>query len=322
MKNNSIFEVERAGINTTFQDLGFSNMQHLGIPTGGVMDVRLFKIANKLLGNDINEGSIEFTYQGPRLKLISGKTNFAISGNIHFTIERINKNLNNENYYPYQTYQLQEGDILDITATKKSLYGYLSVEGGFKLKKFNNSVSTLLKASIGSNNGEKISENQKILLNKTTTKNIKNKINLNLEFNNIVRVIAGPQINFFPKNSLSKFFMKPYIITNNLDRMGIRLNGNKILNAISNNIPSEGILKGSIQIPEDGNPIILMADYPTIGGYPKIATIISADFSKVVQTTPGKNIYFKLISLKEAELAFQQNEKDLNKYYENIQKYK
>ena len=311
--NDLFFKVERKGIFSTFQDSGFFNLQHLGISTGGVMDRNLFKISNKILNNNLNECVIEFAYQGPRLKLVSGTAKVVVAGNVHFTIER-NSSFNSINHFnPFQTYVLNEGDVLDILATKQSVYGYLAIQGGFKVDRFKNIASTLTRSKIGANNGNKISDEQIISFLKKSEDNINYKVSFDYEKNNnIIRVVQGPQIDFFEKESIDKFFSYKYKISNNADRMGIRLDGYKIKNIKTPNIPSEGIVKGSIQVPGDGNPIILMADHPTIGGYPKIATVILTDFSKIAQLSPRKKISFKKITFEEAETAFHENENFLH----------
>ena len=138
--SNHYFTVERPGIHTTFQDSGYEYLQHFGITTGGVVDNNLFKIANKLLGNNLNETIIEFAYQGPLLKLKNGMINFAITGDVAFNIVR--KNSLVEEGKCYQNYILESDDQLDIISTKKSVYGYLSVSGGFKFEKTWNSFYT------------------------------------------------------------------------------------------------------------------------------------------------------------------------------------
>ena len=152
---NSIFKVLRPGINTTYQDEGRFGVQHFGVPTSGCMDHQSFLLANALVGNQKKYGVIEFAYQGPLLKLIEGKIKVAITGNTFFKII----NLKNEiiNGECNRSYDLNEGDSIDILATDKSTYGYMSVEGGFKIESFCNSISTLVKAGIGANNGKKIS---------------------------------------------------------------------------------------------------------------------------------------------------------------------
>ena len=319
--NELFFKVERAGVFSTFQDQGYSNLQHLGISSGGVMDGNLFKLSNKLLHNNLNEGVIEFAYQGPRLKLIKGTAKIAITGNVHFNIERYNYKDSNEKFNAFQTYELKEGDILDILATKQSVYGYLSILGGFKIDKFYNTSSTLTRSRLGPNNGNKILNDQTIFFLKNSNKNINYKVLYNYkEASNTIRVLRGPQEDFFAKESLSKFFSSTYKVSNNVDRMGIRLEGYKVINTRTPDIPSEGIVKGAIQIPGDGNPIILMADHPTIGGYPKIATVIITDFAKISQLSPGKDITFKKITFMEAEEVFKKNNNFLNNIFNQIQR--
>ena len=318
--NKLCFKVERSGVHTTFQDKGRFHVQHLGISPGGAMDNYLLKLSNILLENHLNDGAIEFAYQGPRLKLISGNAKIVVTGNVHFVIERQNQILSSfENFNTFETYELEEGDIIDILATRESIYGYLNIQGGFKLKKYYDSVSTLTRANLGPNNGKKIEDNQKIFFKKNSINNIKKKINLeNTNKKNIVRVVEGPQFDYFSKKSIKKFFSSPYKVTNNTDRMGMRLDGHKIENIKSSNISSEGIIRGSIQVTGDGCPLVLMADHPTIGGYPKIATVISADFSIISQLSPGKDVFFKKVNIFEAQMIFYKKEEKLNLLFKRI----
>ena len=316
MKNN-FFKVLRPGINTTYQDLGRFNMQHLGIPSGGCMDQKSFLVSNALVGNKENYGVIEFAYQGPMLKLIKGKTKIAVTGDVHFKI--INSNNDVVIGECNRSYNLNEGDVIDIIATNKSAYGYLSVFGGFKLKSFFDSVSTLVKSRIGPNDGNKIKIEDKIIINKDSINENNFKANIFRENINIIRVVKGPQYNYFSEESKKKFFSQNYKITNLTDRMGMRLQGIALENIINTNIRSEGITKGAIQIPADGQPIILLSDHPTIGGYPKIANIISADYDLLVQKTPGTNILFKCIDLLEAEQLYKNNHSNISKILKNIE---
>jgi allophanate hydrolase subunit 2 len=119
-----------------------------------------------------------------------------------------------------------------------------------------------------------------------------------------IRVIKGTNFNYFSDESKKTFFEQNFTVTKLTDRMGMRLEGPKIENIVDTNIKSEGIIKGVIQVPADGNPIIMLSDHGTIGGYPKIGVIISADYDKLVQITPGSKIKFKLVELLEAETLF------------------
>ncbi len=159
---------------------------------------------------------------------------------------------------------------------------------------------------IGPNNGEKLRIEDKIFFNKSSSADKTKKIPFDFEKDNTIRVMRGLQFDYFSKKSQEDFFSKEYKVTRLTDRMGMRLEGEKIENIVNKNIKSEGITKGSIQIPGDGQPIVLLSDHPTIGGYPKIANIISADYDKLVQKTPGTKIKFKLVDLSVAESAFQE----------------
>ena len=300
---NNYFKVLRPGINSTFQDLGRFGLQHLGIVASGCMDQLSFCISNKLVGNKVSKGALEFAYQGPLLELVGESALVAISGKVNFNI--VNKNGETKQGSPNVSFLVSNGDKIDILSTIDSVYGYLSISGGFKLKEIKGSVSTLVRAKIGPNNGEKLKSEDKIFFNKSSTKDKTKKIQFDFDKDNTIRVMKGLQVDYFSKKSQEDFFSKEYKVTRLTDRMGMRLEGEKIENIVNKNIKSEGITKGSIQIPGDGQPIILLSDHPTIGGYPKIANVISADYDKLVQKTPGTNIKFKLVNLVVAENAFQ-----------------
>jgi len=314
--SNYFFEVLRPGINTTFQDEGRFHMQHLGVTPGGCMDLQSFSIANALVGNPLNEGVLEFAYQGPLLKLIKGKTKIAIAGNVIFQIIKSNEQIMSGECN--RTYILEQGDQIDILATDKSAYGYMALEGGFDIKPFCKSVSILSRAEIGPNEGKKIKINDRINI-KINYKNKKNfSTDVKKNNKNIIRVLKGPQFDYFSKESKKYFFSKEYKISNLTDRMGMRLEGPVMRNIVNTNIRSEGITKGAIQVPADGQPIILLTDYPTIGGYPKIANVTSVDYSTLIQKTPGEKIFFKLIELHEAEQLYKEHIKNISKIIKNI----
>ena len=315
--NNCFFKTLRPGINTTYQDEGRFGSQHLGLPPGGCMDQKSFLIANALVGNKKNDAVLEFAYQGPLLKLVKGKVKIAITGNVYFKI--ITSNEEEINGECNRSYNIKEGDQIDILATNKSAYGYLSIEGGFNIKSFYKSFSTLVKAQIGPHNGNKIKNEEKILINKITVNKKNFKAIVSNNGSNTIRVLKGPQYDYFSEESKKLFFSQSYKITNLTDRMGMRLEGNILKNIINTNIRSEGITKGAIQIPADGKPIILLTDYPTIGGYPKIANIISADYDLLIQKKPGTNISFKCIDLEEAEQLYKDRNKNISKIIKEIE---
>ena len=299
--NKNYFEIIRAGINSTFQDLGRNNLYHIGVPFSGAMDNRNYLLANKLVGNDYDDPVIEFAYQGPHLKYHGDKINIAITGDVSFKIKNGDNLIDGE---CYQSFILENGDELDIISTNKSVYGYLAISGTFDLKFQWSSCSTNTKAKIGSNNGEKLSDNQKITIKEINNNFVNRKLNyVNTKIENI-RVIKGTNFNYFSEEGKKIFFKNEFKVSKLSDRMGMRLEGKKIENIVDTNIRSEGLIKGVIQVPADGNPIIMLSDHGTIGGYPKIGVVVSADYDKLVQLTPGSTIKFQEVDLNSAETLF------------------
>jgi biotin-dependent carboxylase-like uncharacterized protein len=299
--NKNYFEIKRAGINTTFQDQGRSNLYHIGIPFSGAMDNRNFQISNKLVGNETNSPVIEFAYQGPLLKYFGDDIKCAIAGDVKFIIR---KNDNDIEGNCYQSFTLENGDEIDIITTNKSVYGYLAISGEFNLEYQWSSCSINTKANIGSNNGKRIEDTQKIYISKINKDLNDKKLNyINTKIEKI-RVIKGTNFNYFSEEGKNIFFDKEFVVSKLSDRMGMRLDGPKIENIVDTNIKSEGLIKGVIQVPADGNPIIMLSDHGTIGGYPKIGVVISADYDKLVQLTPGSKIKFQEVELSSAETLF------------------
>ena len=299
--SKNYFEIIRAGINSTFQDLGRKNLYHIGIPFSGAMDNRNYLLANKLIGNDHNDPVIEFAYQGPHLKYHGDKLNIAITGDVSFKIKKGDNLIDGK---CYQTFILENNDELNIISTNKSVYGYLAISGTFDLKIQWSICSTNTRANIGPNNGAKLSDSQKINIKEINQNFANTKLNyVNTKIENI-RVIKGTNFNYFSDEGKRNFFKNEFKVSKLSDRMGMRLEGKKIENIIDTNIRSEGLIKGVIQVPADGNPIIMLSDHGTIGGYPKIGVVISADYDKLVQLTPGSTIKFQEVDLNSAENLF------------------
>ena len=298
---NSFFEIIRAGINTTFQDNGRNNLYHIGIPFSGAMDKRNYFLANSLVGNKTDKPVIEFAYQGPLIKHKGKKINFAITGDVIFKLIKSGVEIDGN---CYENYTIEDGDQIDIISTNKSVYGYLAISGEFNLEYQWGSCSINTKANIGSNEGKKLQNSQKIEILNTKSNHIIKKLNyVNTKIERI-RVIKGTNFDYFSEEGKKIFFEKEFNVSKLSDRMGIRLEGPKIENVVDTNIRSEGLVKGVIQVPADGNPIIMLSDHGTIGGYPKIGVIISADYDKLVQLSPGSKVKFQETELSDAETLF------------------
>ena len=315
--SDTYFEILRSGTNSSIQDKGRTNLYHIGITISGAMDQRIFSISNALVNNNLNEGVIEFAYQGPLLQLKNGSANFVITGNVVFNILRKNSTI--EEGKCFQSYLLEKEDQIDIIYTKDSVFGYLAIEGGFKIEKVWDSYSVNTKAKIGPNNGEKFSAGEKIYIKKSEVNNfVKKKIEYKNSVEATIRTTKGTNFDYFSKEAKNKFFNEEYQVTNLSDRMGMRLEGPKLENIVNTNIKSEGLVKGVVQVPADGNPIIMFSDHGSIGGYPKIAVVITADHDKAAQLVPGSKIKFKEVDLDEAESLFKNYSKGIKGYLEKI----
>lgn len=253
LKNNFFF-IERAGIHTTFQDNGRQNLNHIGIPVSGVMDKRNYILANSLLKKEQNSAVLEFAYQGPLLKYTGKKIYVAVTGNVQFQIIK-NKGeiINGE---AYRVYLIEDKDQIDIQSTFSSVYGYLAISEDFELDKIWNSISTNTKAKIGSNNGEKLSNDQKININHNNRDRTLTKLNYMNSKIDYLRVIKATNFDYFSEKSKKIFLNEAFTISKLTDRMGMRLEGHNIENFKNTNIKSEGIVKGVIQVARDRKSVV------------------------------------------------------------------
>ena len=303
--SSNYFKVLRSGINSTFQDKGRSNLHHLGIPFSGAMDNRNYLLANKLVNNDLNNPVLEFAYQGPHLKYMGKQINFSITGNVSFKIRSKDSEIDGN---CYETYEINNEDEIDILSTNKSVYGYLSISGKFDVSYQWGSCSTNTKSNIGANNGKKLQYEQILKISKINKDFNKKKINFFNSKIEKIRVIKGTNFNYFSEIAKNNFFKKEFRVSKLSDRMGMRLEGPQLENIYDTNIKSEGLIKGVIQVPGDGNPIVMLSDHGTIGGYPKIGVVISADYDRLVQLPSGSKIKFKQVELFDAETLFKMYE--------------
>ena len=299
MKSETKIEFLRGGLVTSLQGENINNLQHLGITTSGPMDYFLSKIGNLIMENNEDDLTFEICKFGPIIKVIEGSFIFLISGNINF---KIINNSNSQKGECFKSYILKKGDILEINQTINSNYAYLIFKGELNGNVSSEYRSTIVSSSLGLNDGKKISDFDKFnILNISIFRNRSLPFSLINFYDNKIRVVKGPQMNFFKISIIKKFFSQKFKISKNINRVGMRLIDNSVKPTISSNIDSEGIIKGSIQVPGDGNPIVLTAEHPTIGGYPKIATVLIADLFKLVQLQEGSEFNFKEVEINVGE---------------------
>ena len=284
-------KINFAGPLTTVQDGGRRGLMSVGFSAGGAMDLYSMRLANILVGNGRDEGTLEITFMGIEAEFDSD-TVIAITG------ADMSPKVNGAAIPMYEAVSIRKGDVLSMKFAESGMRAYLAVAGGFELDKVMGSYSTNLKCKIGGFCGRKIQVGDEIALRRSTRLIGERKAERENGYSKAitVRVILGPQDDYFTEKGIFDFLSSEYTVSDKSDRMGIRLSGKAVENKNGVDIISDGIAMGSVQIPASGEPIIMMADRQTTGGYAKIATVITADLSLVAQAAPGTKIRFKSVT--------------------------
>lgn len=281
---------------STIQDVGRFGAMGMGFSPGGVMDSRSMQLANLLVGNAAGVGVVEMTMAGLTAR-------FDCDCVIALTGADMCARLEEQMVKRYQAISVHAGDTLRMQTAQHGMRAYLAVAGGFDLPTVMGSMSTNLKCRLGGFHGRKLQRGDVLPLNQSLSLNEPGKcLPIPEEYPEEVklRVLLGPQEDAFTQQGLFTFLNETYTVTDQADRMGIRLSGAKIDSKSGVDIISDGIATGSIQIPASGTPIIMMADRQTTGGYAKIATVISADLPIAAQVRPGTRIRFAQVTEQEA----------------------
>jgi len=293
-------KVANPGLMTTVQDLGRYGYQQYGVLVSGAMDHVAARLANILVGNDDNEGLLETTIMGPKIEFISSAV-IAITGG------DLQPALNDKSISMNKSVPVNAGDCLTFRGMKKGCRSYIAFSGGIDVPVVMGSKSTFLKAQIGGYEGRALKAGDILNIGELKTfmsDIVGREISENFyEYGSSIvelRIVLGPQDDAFTENGIETLFSNEYTVTNNCDRMGYKLEGEKIQHKDGADIISDGIAMGAIQVPSKGTPIIMMADRQTTGGYTKIGNVITADLPKVAQAKPGDKIIFKKSTLEEA----------------------
>jgi biotin-dependent carboxylase-like uncharacterized protein len=288
-------EVVNNPLFVTIQDKGRFGYSHIGVTSSGVMDEYAYFCANQLLKNHLDTNILEIAFSNVVFKA-NANTQIAITGaSCEFFINDILKE-------SWRSHNIKNGDIIKIGKILSGNRVYLAVFGGFNIKKEFGSNSVTIKENLGGIDGNKLKKGDILPFENyvsTHTIRLKNEFIPKYEEELILRVIFSYQENHFSKDEKQKFLTSTYLVTNDFNRMACKLSGEAIKCDI-NGIISEGIAFGSIQIPSDGQPIVLLKDRQTIGGYPKIGVVLSLDCFKLSQAKANTKIRFEEISYEEA----------------------
>ncbi|MEH7013123.1 biotin-dependent carboxyltransferase family protein [Neobacillus niacini] len=291
-----IFKVIKPGLQTTVQDLGRYGFREYGVSPSGAMDPYSLQMGNLLVGNELGEAGLEAPLIGPVLLALHDVSIAICGGNLSPKI--------NEQEVPlWKSIVIQKGQILSFGEVKEGVRSYICIAGGINVPLVLNSKSTYLTGKFGGFEGRALKEGDILFGSPFTRRNRQLHTNLIPEYTNplTVRVIIGSHKDKFTPLGFETFLTEEYIISPQSSRMGYQLNGPKIEHSSPADIISDAIPLGGIQVPANGQPIILMAEHQTTGGYSRIGTVISTDIPLLAQALPGTKIRFKAISLQSAQ---------------------
>ncbi|MBT2647571.1 biotin-dependent carboxyltransferase family protein [Bacillus sp. ISL-34] len=317
--------VIKPGLLTSIQDLGRKGFQQHGVIVSGAMDGHSLRIANMLVGNEEGEAALEITLMGPTIKVEKNCLISITGGNLTPTID-------NQVVPMWRPILVKNGSMLRFEGCKSGCRAYLTVAGGFTIPEVMDSKSTYLRAGIGGFMGRALKANDVLEFNEPSKvlgdRAFKGSFSFPNWFVNekefmpggkpLIRFIDGSQYGYFTDSSKDSFVAGAFKVSNQSDRMGYRLSGPTLELKNNGELLSEAVTNGSVQVPPDGNPIILLADSQTTGGYPKIAQVITADLPSIAQVKPGESIQFSRVNLKEAEKLLLQKERQLKELQVSI----
>lgn len=289
------------GLHTTVQDMGRFGYQEQGVPVAGMLDPVALALANALVGNPPGEAGLELYALGPDLLVEAESVRIAISGPARPILARDGetRSLDCE-----RGHTLRRGDRLAAGAVSGAAVAVLAVAGGFDLAPVMGSLSTYARAGIGPLGGRALRDGDVLPLRGAGGSEGDLALPHPFEYGSgPLRVMPGPQAEAFTDRALEIFLSAGFTVGRDADRMGLRLEGPVLAHRSGAGIASEGIVTGSIQVPGNGQPILLLVDHQTVGGYAKIATVISADLPRAGRLVPGERLSFRAVSLAEAAAA-------------------
>ncbi|MFA5520615.1 MAG: biotin-dependent carboxyltransferase family protein [Castellaniella sp.] len=319
--------VIKPGLLSTVQDLGRYGHQHLGVSPGGAMDGRAHRLANLIAGNSDDQASLEVTLSGPVLRF-DAACGIAISG------ATLSPTLNDKPVPNNRPLVVRAGDTLAFGARKAGVRAYVAVHGGLDIAPVMGSRSTYLRGGFGGLDGRALKKGDVLPLRKRIQPDDDAALEalaqglwgivlylpavLGFMPRNDIRIIPGPHDGLFTPASIQKFLASEYIVDTRSDRMGYRLDGPALSFSEPVQLLSEVTSFGTIQVPQDGMPIVLMADRQTTGGYAKFAHVISVDLPLLAQIMPGEAIRFHTVDLETAERLDLQREEAFNRLSQHL----
>lgn len=304
----SLVLVEDAGPLTTVQDLGRPGHLRVGIPASGPMDREAFLLANRLIGNADNAAGLECTLIGPRLAFTDERL-IAITGADMAPL------LNGAPAPTWEGLRVRAGDVLRLGAARSGVRAYVAVAGGIETPPVLGSRATYVRGRLGGVEGRALRKGDRLPLGPTTAARPRRVPPERVPPHGDepeVAVVLGPQDDRFTARGIAALFEAPYEMLPQNDRMGARLRGPFIEHTRGHDIISDGVALGGIQVVGDGQPIVLLADRQSTGGYTKIGTVCSFDIGRIAQTRPGGRIRFRRVTVAEAHAMLRESRRVLD----------
>ncbi|MEP1206194.1 MAG: biotin-dependent carboxyltransferase family protein [Rhizobiaceae bacterium] len=308
----SRIRISHAGPYVTFQDGGRPGHMRFGVPASGPMDCTSFTAANLAIGNDRDTTCIEVSMGGLSLECLSGGLTLSVVGG-QFTVDHAEHSLQSG-----VVVTLEKGQILNIRPGASGNWCYLAFAGQLNASTWLGKSATHALSGFG---GGILATGQELAVsNSRMMRQLDGPVAAfnTRSFGKHLRVVMGPQDQHFTSEAVKNFLGSEFTLSDAYDRMGVRLKGPKLALDGSLSIPSEPVLKGSVQVAGDGVPTVLLADHQTTGGYPKIATVISADLDDFAQMRPRQKFRFQAIEPKDAIMLARMRAIELRSYYETV----
>ena len=306
-----LIEVLDGGMLSTVQDLGRYGYQRYGVPVSGALDLFALRAGNRLVGNADDAAGLEITLIGPRLRFLSPAV-IAITG------ADLDPRLDGHRVSMWQSVPVKEGTTLAFGDVRDGVRAYLAVAGGFDVPLVLGSRSTYTRSKLGGIGGRAIRAGDRLpgvaapVVEGARSRRLPRRLVPAYGHQHALRVVLGPQDDAFSEEGVRAFLSSAYQVSEQSDRIGYRLNGPTIAHKAGPDIISDGIPSGAVQVPADGQPIVLLADRGTTGGYTKIATLISADLPRLAQAMPSDEVTFARVSLEDANRALREQEDRLD----------
>ncbi len=283
----------------TIQDTGRRGWRRFGVSGAGAMDLMSFHIANVLAGNQPGDAALEFAHVGGTWEVAADSCRIAVTGG-DFTMS-----VDGAALAPWRSHVLRRGQRLWIEGARDAVWGYLAVAGGFDIAPKLGSRATHLRSGLGGLGGRRVGEGDEVPLRAMRAPDGPDRAAAAPDRAAApMRVVMGPQQDYFTPEVIRTFLAAPWRVTHRGDRMGVWLEGPRLTHANGHDLVSDGLVPGCIQIPGGGQPVVLLMDCQTMGGYPKLATIVSADLPRFAQTRPGVQVTFVALEMEAAHRAY------------------